>query len=846
MDLPIVDKFTTHLKNALTRALCLVVESGQPAIRPAHLLWALGMEKGSIGAEILQHVRLDAKKLALQFEKASKETFSASTEKKGTIPPFTTEARRAMEKAVLAASTYRHPYVGTEHLLAGLLQINGEDLREIFASQKIPLPILHQHVLAVLKSTSRFPDLAASVRTEPTKGLLGRDRAEGNTPLLLSLNEEPRPDHPEQEGTPALDYFGRDLTAAERNAKHSDPLVGRDREVRRVIEILSRRTKNNPLLLGEPGVGKTAIVEGLARRLAHGDVPIPLRGKRIVAIDLALLVAGTMYRGEFEARLRQLVEETKRRDDVILFIDEAHLLVGAGSASGSMDAANLLKPALARGELRCIGATTPAEYKKHLEADAALERRFQPVWVEEPTREETLAILKGVREGYEQFHHVRVSDEVLETIVRLSVRYFPDRRLPDKAIDLLDETAAAVRVRAPHPSQADRLRLIEDQLRTLHETKQRMVSEERYQEALALKEEERQLQETLATLLPPPQDVPCSILSESDVLDVVARTARLPVGEAAARGEHAFLHSLEKRLTLKIKGQSHAVKTVADAIRRSLTGISHPGRPLASFLFVGPSGVGKTELARAMAEAVFEDPRALLRLDMSEFAEPHSVSKLLGSPAGYIGYREPARLADQVRQRPSCILVFDELEKAHPDVQGLLLQILEEGELSDASGRPVNFCQTVIVLTTNAGWERLRGSSLGFTSDAGSRQMADDEQLRRELEETFRPELVNRLDGICVFNPLDQTALRAIAELRLEELIARLRDRRAELSVGRNVSSEIARRAEKSPLGAREIRRVIQAEIEPRLAEVLLETSSASRLRLKFGKTEFCIETLRE
>ncbi|MBI4599244.1 ATP-dependent Clp protease ATP-binding subunit [Candidatus Uhrbacteria bacterium] len=828
----IVEKFTSHLKSVLTRALCLALEMKQTNVQPEHLLWALGTEKGCVGAEILHkcHVKPDALR---RLAGTAPERQSARLPRPERIenPSLSPAARRTLEKAVLSATHHAHAYVGTEHLLSGLLAVKDRRLETFFAREQVSQKAMDEHLNVVLRSVSKFPELARTMG-EPTTGVrnLPEQREEGETDA-----------EGDRQKTPALDYFGRDLTAAARGG-HIDPLVGRDAELRRVTEILCRRTKNNPLLLGEPGVGKTAIVEGLALRITEGSVPSALQGRRVVALDLGLAVAGTMYRGEFEARLHQIIEEARAHPEVILFVDEVHTIVGAGSASGSIDAANMLKPALARGEIRCIGATTLAEYRKHVEPDAALERRFQPVMVAEPRPDEAVRILEGLAATYERFHGVAIEPAALRAAVDLAVRYLPDKRLPDKAIDLLDETASAVRIRTGGGSSADREREVARELQRLREAKQAAVAAERYEEALKLREEERERQEELARLRASAVPAAALPLTAEDVRQTVARLTRLPLA-ALEENARATLLFLERDLNARIAGQEAAVRQVAEAVQRASTGVGNPRRPWTSLLFVGPSGVGKTELARAAAEAVFGDPKALVRLDMSEFGESHSASKLLGSPAGYVGYRESTKLADQLRQRPASVVLFDELEKAHPDVQQLLLQILEEGELTDGAGSRMSFRHALVILTSNVGSERLEGTRLGFSAGAESGGSHLREDLRQALEERFRPELVNRLDYVCVFEPLTETALRAIAARQLDELRDRLAERGTVLLWEPSVVQAIAARAALSKLRAREIRTSIQSQIEPLLARHLLEHSGHESIHVAWKDNAFCLLT---
>ncbi len=823
----IVEKFTTHLKNVLTRALCFVVESQQPSIRPEHLLWALGTERGSVGAEILHKSKVKAEALRLSIGAPAKFHAEPPSPDAAVTPLLSENAKRAIEKAVLTASVYEHAYVGTEHLLSGLLQVRDDAVEGFLKREQVDANELRQHIAVVLKTASKFPELAKTVEAPAP------DVAEADTDTTEETKRK----------TPALDFFGRDLTSPDLQAK-IDPVIGRENEIQRVMEILCRRTKNNPLLLGEPGVGKTAIVEGLAKLVSEGRVPSALMGKRIVALDLALLIAGTMYRGEFEARLRQILDEVRANSDVILFVDEVHTIVGAGAATGSLDAANMLKPALARGEIRCIGATTNAEFKKHLETDAALERRFQPVAVHEPSADDTRRILEGIARYYEAFHRVRITPAARETAIAASVRYQPDKHLPDKAIDLLDEAASAARVRSKTPSVSDRRSSLERELAQLRDKKREAVAEENYSHALTLKEEEQQLLDRMEALPGEAAEPYALEISSPEVLEVVSRITGIALKELAATDRDRLLH-LEDDLNARVIGQANAVRLVADAVRRAKTGVTHPERPLASFLFLGPSGVGKTELARAVADVVFQDKNALVRLDMSEFAEGYTVSKILGSPAGYVGYREPSKLTDAVKARPHSVVLFDEMEKAHPDVQNLLLQILENGEVTDATGRKINFRNAIIVLTSNVGLERLEGNRVGFSAGAAETESMLTEDLRRELEERFRPELVNRIDHVCVFKALGKDELSQIAKKQLSELSERLASQGLTFASSPQAIEMIAARAEGSKLRAREIRRLIQTEIESLVASHLLAAKPSKRFLVDWRENSFTLTTKR-
>lgn len=817
----IVDKFSTHLKNVLTRALCFVVETNQKTIQPEHLLWALGTQKGCIGAEVLKKVgvkKTDLKKLV-----GAKQTVAPVSSAHDLTLHLSDDAKRMVEKAVLTANVYGHRYVGTEHLLSGIVQINPEVTATFFEQTKTDLKELKNQLNSVLKSTSKFPELTDNLTKDPSSQL---------NPTQ-DQHTHPHADQRNDQKESALEFFGVELTSKE-EASRIDPVIGRAQEIERVMEILARRTKNNPLLLGEPGVGKTAIVEGLAKRIVEGNIPALLKNKRIFAIDLALLIAGTMYRGEFEGRLKQIVNEAKENPDIILFIDEIHTIVGAGATAGSMDAANILKPALARGQIRCIGATTPAEFKKHIEADAALERRFQNIHVEEPNAEKALEILEGLAPHYESFHRVRITHDALQNAIALSQRYVQDKFLPDKAIDLIDEAAAAIKIRNTDATSIQKEREAQDALARIQSDKRQAVIEERFEDAMRLKEEEARLSAYMESLQTEENGTPTPVVTNESIARVLSRSAGIPLEDLLSTDLTRLL-SLEDQLRERVLGQESAINVVAGALRRAKTGIAHPSRPLASFLFLGPSGVGKTELAKTIAKNLFHSDKHFIRLDMSEYAEGFTMSKLIGAPAGYVGYKEGANLTDRVKQRPYSVILFDEIEKAHRDVQNLLLQILEEGELTDATGRKINFKNTIIILTSNVGLERFERGDLGFLEDTQARTMSLTDDIRTELAQRFRPELVNRIDHTCMFQPLTNDILDGIVQKQLNELEERLRDQGLSIHIHKDIVPHIRTLAEPK-YGARNIRSHIQKEIEHKIAERISKKDRPKKLRVKLNR----------
>ncbi|RLC35891.1 ATP-dependent Clp protease ATP-binding subunit ClpC [candidate division Kazan bacterium] len=649
-----------------------------------------------------------------------------------------------------------------------------------------------------------------------------------------------------QSSTPILDQFSVDITKMAKEGQ-IDPVIGRDTEISRMIQILNRRTKNNPVLVGDPGIGKTAIVEGLALRIVNRNVPENLQDKRLMALSPSALVAGTKYRGEFEDRVNQIVEEVSKTKDVILFIDELHTLVGAGSAEGSLDAANILKPALARGNLQMIGATTLDEYRKHIEKDAALERRFQPISVDEPTPEDTIKIIKGVRQNYENHHQVIISDKSIEAAVNLSVRYINDRFLPDKAIDLIDEAASMVRIAAglaaPHVKQE------KEELEKIVALKEEAIDRQDFEEAAKLRAQELRMRKKIEAIHKKhskKQKDGWPKLEAKDIAKVVSQWTNIPVGNLAAK-EIEQLADLEKILQQRVVGQEEAIEAVASAIKRSRVDIGSPDRPMGSFLFLGPTGVGKTELAKVLAEEVFKDKDALIKIDMSEFMERHAVSRLVGAPPGYVGYEESGKLTESVRRKPYSVVLLDEVEKAHPEVMNVLLQILEDGFLTDAKGRRVSFKNTIVILTSNLGTEVLNKQAvMGFSK--GSTAMGDydkiKDQVLAEVKKAFRPELLNRFDKIIVFKPLGPKEIRKIVDLQLQDLIKRVNKQKIKLDVTDDAKEFLAKRGFDPELGARPVRRLIQTSIENPLAEGILSKEFNKGNTIKIGQAGDKIDSM--
>ncbi|TAD80177.1 MAG: ATP-dependent Clp protease ATP-binding subunit [Oscillatoriales cyanobacterium] len=718
--------------------------------------------------------------------------------------PFTPRAKRVLELSLEEARQLGHNYIGTEHLLLGLIREGEGVAARVLENLGVDLSKVRTQVIRMLGETAEVTAGGSQGRTK----------------------------------TPTLDEFGANLTQQAAEGK-LDPVVGRQKEIERVIQILGRRTKNNPVLIGEPGVGKTAIAEGLAQRIANNDVPDILEDKRVVTLDIGLLVAGTKYRGEFEERLKKIMDEIRQAGNVILVIDEVHTLIGAGAAEGAIDAANILKPALARGELQCIGATTLDEYRKHIERDAALERRFQPVMVGEPTVDETIEILRGLRERYEQHHKLKISDEAVEAAAKLSDRYISDRYLPDKAIDLIDEAGSRVRLlNSQLPPAAKEL---DKELREVLKQKDEAVRSQDFDKAGELRDKEMEIKQQIRDIAQTKKseertDDPLQpIVDEEDIAHIVASWTGVPVNKLTESESEKLLH-MEDVLHQRLIGQDEAVKAVSRAIRRARVGLKNPNRPIASFIFSGPTGVGKTELTKALAAYFFGSEEAMIRLDMSEYMERHTVSKLIGSPPGYVGYNEGGQLTEAVRRRPYTVVLFDEIEKAHPDVFNMLLQILEDGRLTDAKGRTVDFKNTLIILTSNIGSKVIEkgGGGLGFEfgeDQAESQYNRIKSLVNEELKNYFRPEFLNRLDEIIVFRQLSKDEVKEIAEILLKEVFARLTERGITLAVTDKFRERLIEEGFNPSYGARPLRRAIMRLLEDVLAEEILSG------RIKDGDT---------
>jgi ATP-dependent Clp protease ATP-binding subunit ClpC len=789
------ERFTDRARKVMALANQEAQRFNHDCIGTEHILLGLVKEGSGVGAQVLKNLDVDIKKLRLEIEKLVKSGPDMVT--MGKLPQ-TPRAKKVIEFAIEEARSLNHNYVGTEHILLGLLREADGIAAQVLMNLGLKLEDVRQEVL----------------------NLLGAG-VEDNTGTYPAMGMKMNP--PANGGAPGLDSFGRDLT--ELAAKGElDPVIGRTNEIERLIQILCRRTKNNPVLIGEAGVGKTAIVEGLAQKINDHNIPEILKDKRIVVLDLAMMVAGTKYRGQFEERIKAVINEVRRAANVILFVDELHTLVGAGGAEGAIDASNVLKPALARGEVQCVGATTFDEYRKYIEKDAALERRFQTIVVEPPNKEETVQILKGLRERYEKHHKVHFTDEALYQAVELSSRYISGRCLPDKAIDVIDEAGARVRLKnmTPPPNLAE----YEAKVEKLQADKDEAVRNADYERAASLRDDIQRILDEKADVQRQWQEKSDEVIGDVDaevVAEVVSKMTGVPLTRLE-KEEAQKLLELEAELHKKVVSQDEAINTVAKAVRRSRSGMKDPNRPMGSFIFIGPSGVGKTLLARALAEFMFGDPDAMIQIDMSEYMEKHNVSRLIGAPPGYVGYEEGGQLTERIRRRPYAVLLLDEIEKAHSDIYNMLLQIMEEGRLTDSFGRHVDFRNVIVIMTSNIGAELIKSQSgFGFgkrTEQANYEKMK--EMLDKEIERHFRPEFLNRLDGQIVFRPLTREDLQIIVDYELNKVFKRLLEHHLHLELDSNAKEFLIDKGYNPEFGARPLRRAIERYIEDPLSEDLL------------------------
>ncbi|AMX00525.1 ATP-dependent Clp protease ATP-binding subunit [Rummeliibacillus stabekisii] len=792
------NRFTQRAQKVLQLAQEEAIRMKHEAIGTEHILLGLIREGGGIAAKALEAINVSTE----MIEEGIEELVGVGTKNVGPIVHYTPRAKKVIELSVDESRKLGHSYIGTEHLLLALIREGEGVAARVLNNAGVSLNKARQQVLQLLGSNDH-PQ--ASNNSAPTAN------------------------------TPTLDGLARDLTQIAREGS-LDPVIGRSKEITRVIEVLSRRTKNNPVLIGEPGVGKTAIAEGLAQQIVNNEVPETLRDKRVMTLDMGTVVAGTKYRGEFEDRLKKVMDEIRQAGNVILFIDELHTLIGAGGAEGAIDASNILKPSLARGELQCIGATTLDEYRKYIEKDAALERRFQPIQVDEPSVEEAIQIINGLRDRYEAHHRVKITDEAIEAAAKMSDRYISDRFLPDKAIDLIDEAGSKVRLRS-FTTPPD-LKELEQELDSLHSEKMAAVQSQEFEKAASLRDSEQKLKDKLNSTKKEwkeAQGKSESKVTVNDIAEVVSMWTGVPVSKLA-QAESEKLLNLEDELHKRVVGQSEAVEAISRAIRRARAGLKDPKRPIGSFIFLGPTGVGKTELARALAEVMFGDEDAMIRVDMSEYMEKHSTSRLVGSPPGYVGFEEGGQLTEKVRRKPYSVILLDEIEKAHPDVFNILLQVLDDGRLTDSKGRVVDFRNTVVIMTSNVGAEALKyRKSLGFGAQSASQSQENAKSvMMEELKKAFRPEFLNRIDEMIVFHSLEKEDLRKIVNLMVNQLTKRLHEQDITLDLTTEAIDKIAEEGYDPQYGARPLRRAIQKNIEDRLSEEILKGTVLTGQRVEF------------
>ena len=787
-------KFT----NSAEIALEIAAKLGHNYIGTEHLLYGLVEEANGVASKVLANQGVTSAEVLKEIEDLIGINEEASITDIDAIG-FTPRTKRVIENAFMEARRLNSQYIGTEHLLVGIMREGDSVAVRIMMDLNVNPQKLYNEIVKTINETDSKEQGAKR----------GSNRGSFNS-------------------TPTLNQYGSDLTKRATEGK-LDPVIGRSTEIDRVIQILSRRTKNNPCLIGEPGVGKTAIAEGLAEKIVAGDVPETLKNKRVVSVDISSMVAGAKYRGDFEERIKKSLDEVRKAGDVILFIDEIHTIVGAGSAEGAVDAANILKPLLARGEIQVIGATTTNEYRKYIEKDAALERRFSPVTVEEPSEEDAIKILEGLRDKYEAHHNVKITDDAIKAAVDLSIRYVNDRYLPDKAIDLIDEAASKVKMQSY--TKPDSIRKLEEEIEKVNKEKDEAIATQNFEKAAKLRDKQRTKKEKLEEEQAKWKDGNTKnviTLNKENIAEVIARWTGIPAYKITETESDKLRH-LEENLHKRVIGQNEAVSAVAKAIRRGRVGLTDPNRPTGSFLFLGPTGVGKTELAKALAEAMFGNEDAMIRIDMSEFMESHSVAKLIGSPPGYVGYDEGGQLTEKVRRKPYSVILFDEMEKAHPDVMNMLLQILEDGRLTDSQGRTVNFKNTIIIMTSNVGAKLITDKNkLGFANDkSAENEKQEYENIKKEvlaeLKKQFRPEFINRIDDIIVFHKLNNEDINKIMEIMLKQVQKRLELQNYKVEIDDSAKELIAKKGVDNNYGARPLRRSIQNMLEDKIAEAILD-----------------------
>ena len=783
-------KFTNKAKKVIEIANDISVQLGHNYIGTEHILYGLVKEGNGIAAKVLNNKGITEEKVRVKIE----EILGIGREIKETLG-FTPRTKRVLENAFLEAKRIGYNYIGTEHLLLAIMKEGDCVAVRIITELDVEISKIYNEIAKVINEEESDREIKKDL-----------ERGKGSYSL-----------------TPTLNQFGEDITLQAEDGKF-DNIIGREKEIERIIQVLSRRTKNNPCLIGEPGVGKTAIVEGLAEKIVLGEVPESLKNKRIMSMDISGMVAGAKYRGDFEERIKKVLNEVKKVEDVLLFIDEIHTIVGAGAAEGAIDAANILKPLLARGEIQLIGATTIEEYRKYIEKDSALERRFSPIHVDEPTEKETIEIIKGIRDKYEAHHNVKITDEAINSAVTLSVRYITDRFLPDKAIDLIDEAASQVRMKIF--TEPDEIKTLEEKLEIISKEKEEAIYNQEFEKAAKLRDSEQQTREKLeeeSNKWKKTKNKDITEIGEENIAEIISKWTGIPA-QRLTEDENQKLQHLEDKLHERVIGQNEAVEAVAKAIRRGRVGLKDPKRPIGSFLFLGPTGVGKTELSKALSEILFDNKNSMIRLDMSEYMEAHSVSKLIGSPPGYVGYDGGGQLTEKIRRKPYSVVLFDEIEKAHPDVMNILLQILEDGHLTDSQGREVDFKNTVIIMTSNLGARHITDKKLlGFGNNESEKEYEEiKKEVIKELRQELRPEFINRIDEIIVFHKLNKNDIENIAQIMLKQVEERLQKQKYIVEIDDGVIKTIVEKGFDSNFGARPLRRTIQNLVEDRISEEIL------------------------
>ena len=784
-------KFTNRAKKVIEIANDKSIELGHNYIGTEHILYGLVKEGEGVASKVLSNKGITPEKVLKEIQ----EMLGNGKQIQESLG-FTPRSKRILENAFIEARRIGYNYIGTEHLLLAILKEEDSIATKIILELNVEIPQIYNEIAKVI-----------------------------NEEVDIENNREIKNNKYKNSQTPILNQFGEDITQKAEEGKF-DNIIGREKEIERIIEILSRRTKNNPCLIGEPGVGKTAIVEGLAEKIVVGDVPQNLIDKRIVSLDLSGMVAGTKYRGDFEDRIKKALSEVKKVGNVILFIDEIHTIVGAGAAEGAIDAANILKPLLARGEIQLIGATTLEEYRKYIEKDSALERRFTTIQVDEPTEAETIEILYGIRDKYEAHHNVKITDEAIKSATKLSIRYITDRYLPDKAIDLIDESASKIRTRKF--IEPDEIKKLQEEIEKIEKEKEEAIYNQQFERAANLRDREKEIMEQLNENInkwEKQKNLDITEIREENIAEVISKWTGIPIQRLNENENEKMLH-LEENLHKRVIGQNEAVEAVSKAIRRGRIGLNDPNRPIGSFLFLGPTGVGKTELSKALAESIFDNESAMIRLDMSEYMEPHSISKIIGAPPGYVGFDNGGKLTEKVRRKPYSLILFDEIEKAHQDVMNLLLQILEDGRLTDSQGREVDFKNTIIIMTSNIGARYITDKKvLGFESDKNSNTKeyeSTKEEIMKELKREFRPEFINRIDEIIVFHKLEENEIIQIAQIMLKQVENRLKEKNYLVKIDSSVAEDISKTKIDKNYGARPLRRTIQELVEDKIAEEIL------------------------